>query len=332
MRKYWLVLLQGAFSVFLIWHIFSNPSLRSEVSRVLAAADPRWLGIGLLAALLNESFAAVRWWLVLRAFGTPVGLGRVFLFCGAGIFFSLGLPGTAGGDAFRILYIIRLYPKKKLRASLSVLADRLCGLVSSTLALSLSVGLRYPLFAHDPVTRQILMAAIALLGGTLFLVFLWWLTTFPGIRTLWVPENMDSLRRRVSHLGYVFSGLTGRPGLIGAGILASVGAIMAHFTTYFCSARAFTLPVSLEDIFTVMPVVDTLIVLPVTLFGIGLRETLFNQLLGSLFAIPSGAATLTSLGGFGLQAAVALLGAFCVPFTTVEAARIEGAKVKGGKV
>lgn len=321
MRKYWLIILQVAFSAFLIWHLFSNPSLRSEVSRVLAAADPRWLGLGLLAALLNELFAAVRWWFVLRAFGTPVGLGRVFLFCGAGIFFSLGLPGTAGGDAFRILYIIRLYPKKKLRASLSVLADRLCGLVSSALALSLSVGLRYPLFSQDPLTRQILLAAIALLGGTLFLVFLWWLSTLPGIRTLWVPKSMASLRKRVSHLGYIFLGLTARPRLIVAGILASVGAITAHFTTYFCSARAFSLSVSLGDVFTVMPVVDTLIVLPVTLFGIGLRETLFNQLLGSLFHIPPGAATLTSLGGFGLQAAVALLGGLCVPFSTPERAR-----------
>jgi len=315
MRKYWLAILQGAFSVFLIWHLFSNPSLRSEAGRVIALADLRWLGVGLLAALLNESLAAVRWWFVLRAFGTPVGLGRVFLFCGAGIFFSLGLPGTAGGDAFRILYIIRLYPKKKLRASLSVLADRLCGLVSSALALSLVIGLRYPLFTHDLLTRQILLAAVALLGGTIFLLCLWWVTTLPRIRAFRVPIPMAHFHKRVSHLGYIFLGLAARPRLIAAGILASIGAITAHFMTYFCSARAFRLPVSLGDIFTIMPVVDTLIILPVTLFGIGLRETLFNQLLGSLFAIPSGAATLTSLGGFGLQAAVALLGALCVPFT-----------------
>ncbi len=318
MRKYWLAILQGAVSVFLIWHLFSNPSLRSEVSRVLAVADLRWLGLGLLAAILNESLAAVRWWFVLRAFGTPVGLGRVFLFCGAGIFFSLGLPGTAGGDAFRILYIIRLYPHKKLRTALSVLADRLCGLVSLALALSLSVGLRYRLFNHDILSRQILMAAIALLSGTILLVFLWWLTTLPRVRTLWVPEIMAPFRKRVNHLGYVFLGLTSRPSFIAAGVLSSMGAITAHFATYFCSARAFMLHLTMGDIFTVMPVVDTLIVLPVTLFGIGLRETLFNQLLGSLFAVPAGVATLTSLGGFGLQAAVALIGALCVPFTTAE--------------
>jgi hypothetical protein len=70
------------------------------------------------------------------------------------------------------------------------------------------------------------------------------------------------------------------------------------------------------DFFTIMPIVETLILLPITLYGVGLRETLFEHLLGGMFHIPHGAATLTSLGGFGLQAAVGLLGGLLIPFTT----------------
>jgi len=65
----------------------------------------------------------------------------------------------------------------------------------------------------------------------------------------------------------------------------------------------------------VMPFIDTLILLPVSLFGIGLRENLFEQLLAGLFGVTSGAATMTSLGGFGLQAFVAILGGLLIPFT-----------------
>ena len=64
-----------------------------------------------------------------------------------------------------------------------------------------------------------------------------------------------------------------------------------------------------------MPVVDTLVMLPVSLFGIGLRETVFDQLLGGLFGISLEKATLTSLGGFLLQVMVGLSGALCLPFT-----------------
>ena len=63
-----------------------------------------------------------------------------------------------------------------------------------------------------------------------------------------------------------------------------------------------------------MPVVDTLVAIPITLFGIGLRETLFQELLGTIYSVPGGAAALISLGGFGLQATVSLLGGLLAPF------------------
>ena len=98
-------------------------------------------------------------------------------------------------------------------------------------------------------------------------------------------------------------------------IALSYAALLAHFTTYWFSVRAFGLPLSPGDIFAIMPLVDTLTILPVTLYGIGLRETLFEYLLGGLFGVAPGAATLASLGGFSLQAAVALLGGLLIPFT-----------------
>lgn len=314
MRKYWLAILQGLLSLILICHLFGSPSVRLETLKVIAHANPQWLLIGLISAILTESLCAVRWWFVLRLFGTPVSLARVFAFCGAGLFFSLGLPGAAGGDAFRIIYLIRLYPGRKLRASLTVLADRLCGLVSLVIAFSITMIFRHHLFNFDQHTKSILSAASLLLGSVVILVFLWWLTTMRPARVLWLP--LEPFRRKADRLGHIFPKLVSRPKFLVAAILISTVALAVHFTTYYCSARAFKLPVSIWDIFTVMPVIDTLILLPITLFGVGLRESLFEQLLGGLFAIPQGAATLASLGGFGLQATVALLGGLLIPFTT----------------
>ena len=315
MRKYWLAILQGALSAFLIWKLFGDASLRAEAGRVVSQSDPRWLLAAFGAAFLAESFSAVRWWYVLRAFGTPVGLGKVVIFWGAGLFLSLGLPGTGGGDAFRVLYMIRLYPRRKLRASLSILADRLCGLAALVVSLALAGMLRHRQFTADPAVLRIFTAATALLGLALLLMFFWWATTIPGIRSLWTPRKFPALRRRVHHLGVIFSGLGNRPRLIGVAVMIALLAFLLHSFTYFFSARAFGLPLTAGDMLSVMPVVDTLIVLPVTLFGIGLRETLFQHLLGSLFGITTSAAALASLGGFLTQAAVALLGGLLLPFT-----------------
>ena len=315
MRKHWLVLVQVAFSAFLLWRIFGDASLRAEASSLLGLAHPFWLASGLLIAFTGEFLCAIRWWIMLRIFGVPVSFARTCAFTASGLFFSLGLPGSGGGDAFRILYVIRIHPNHKLRATLSVIADRLCGLVA--LALTLIVPLfRLEEFKLDPVAWNIFLISSLLVLGVLALVFLWWLTTVPSLHRRWLPYLPHQLREKAAKMGQIFGGLGKNPRTVSLAILLAIIALAAHFTTYFCSARAFALPLSLADFFAIMPLVDTLTMLPVTLYGLGLRETLFEYLLGGVFHIPAGAATMASLTGFGLQAVVALLGGLCVPFTT----------------
>ena len=315
MRKYWLAIIQGILSLALIWHLFSSQTLRVEALKVIANAEPHWLVLGSITAILTESLCAVRWWLILRLFGTPVSFPRVFAFCGAGLFFSLGLPGAAGGDAFRILYVIRLYPRSKLRVSLTVLADRLCGLVALVVAFGVVVAFQHQLFEADPHTKVILKAASVTLGSVVLLVSLWAIfSTWRPAKKIWAP--LEPMRKIGDRLGLVFPKLASDPKLLASAVLVSFPSLACHFTTYFFSMRAFNIQIRFSEVFTVMPLVDTMILLPVTLFGIGLRETLFEQLLGGLFGVPLGAATLASLGGFGLQAAVAILGGLLIPFTT----------------
>lgn len=318
MRKYWFAILQAAVSVLLIYKLFHNAGFRAEISQVLSSAEPHWLLMGLGSALVTEAFCAVRWWLMLRIFGTPISLGRAFLYCGAGLFFSLGLPGMGGGDAFRILYIARLYPNRKMQAATSVLVDRLCGLVALILAFALTASFQYRLFASNPHTHAMLRSCAIMLAVVVFLLFVWWLTTIPRINALRTPKLIEPMRYRFDRFGSFFKELARHPRLLAVAMLVSVIALAAHFTTYFMSAKAFALPVGLPEIFTVMPLVDTLILLPISLYGVGVRENLFELLLGGLFGLSQGAATLTSLGGFVLQASVALLGAASVPWAKSE--------------
>ena len=314
MRKHWLLILQVSLSVLLLWRIFGHPALRSEAVRVLGEADPVWLLGGLFTALLTEFLCAIRWWIMLRIFGVPIGFGRTCAFAGAGLFFSLGLPGSGGGDALRILYVMRLHPARKLRAALSVLADRLCGLFALLLTVVFPV-LRHAQFAAHPESHAILVAAGTVLAVASLLVLLWWMTTWPSLHQKWIHLAPAKIRPQAVRLGHIFAWMGRHPRPVLAALALSCAALLTHFTTYWFSVRAFGLPLSLGDLFAIMPLVDTLTMLPVTLYGIGLRETLFEYLLGGLFGIAPGAATLASLGGFALQATVALLGGMLIPFT-----------------
>lgn len=311
MRKYWLIALQGLLSVILLWRIFGNPELRAQAQNLLDHSDFRWMLAGLFTALLTESICAVRWWIMLRLFGIPLSLKKVFAFCGAGLFFSLALPGAGGGDAFRILYVIQIYPDQKLKASISVLADRLCGLVALVAVFVVTVFPHWQLFYSNPHTKFFTNVAVIMLGSVVTLLFLWWTTTLPFVKKQFLP--FKRFIEKPELLSEIFPELAKRPKLLALGVLASVLSLLAHFTTYFCTSQAFGVIVSLGNILTIMPIVDTVILLPITLFGVGLREALFENLLGSLFGVPYGSAVLASLGGFGLQAVVALLGGLMIP-------------------
>lgn len=315
MRKHWLLLVQVCLSIFLLFRIFSDSELRAEAAQLAATADMTWLLAGLATALTSELLCTLRWWILLRVFGVPVPFLRTCAFSGAGLFFSLGLPGSGGGDAFRIIYVMRLHPAHKLRALLSVVADRLCGMAALIVFLVLPL-LRRAEFTADPRATTIFGIALSVLLAAVLLVILWWLTTLPRLHARWLPYVPVRIRPQATRLGHIFSWIATHPRPVAGACLVSLAATAAHFCTYWFSSQAFGLPLSLTDMFTVMPLIDTLTMLPVTLYGIGLRETLFEQLLGALFGIPAGAATMTSLGGFSLQAAVALLGGLLVPFTS----------------
>jgi glycosyltransferase 2 family protein len=58
-----------------------------------------------------------------------------------------------------------------------------------------------------------------------------------------------------------------------------------------------------------MPLVNTVTALPVSFGGVGVRETLFQELLGNLAHVPSPIAAVSASLGFVIQASWGLLGA-----------------------
>ena len=58
-----------------------------------------------------------------------------------------------------------------------------------------------------------------------------------------------------------------------------------------------------------MPLVNTVTALPVSFGGVGVRETLFQELLGNLAHVPPAIAALTASLGFVIQASWGLIGA-----------------------
>ena len=316
MKKAILPVFQVAATAAILWRIFGDQTIRADVAEALGAADARWLIAAVLVAACSEAACATRWWIVLRAFGVPLRWRDALAYSALGLLYSLGLPGSAGGDAVRVLYVMRRHPDKKIAAAFSVLADRFCGLAALAVAMGWTLAANRSVFFNSGYGEALVWAAMALCGGGLIGLGLWWTTTLPAVSGIF-RSRFPGFNRHLLESGDVFRRMWQSPRAMALGVVLSGVSLAAHFFGYYLAGCAFDAGVSIGRVLAVMPVVDTITALPVALYGLGLREAVLVTLLGGFHGVPAAAATLMSLGGFGAQAVVALSGILWLPFVNL---------------
>jgi uncharacterized membrane protein YbhN (UPF0104 family) len=139
----------------------------SGMRTVLAGADWRWWLAGMGLAMLVQVVAGIRWAELARPLGFDFPR-RMFVWrFFEGMFFSLCLPSSIGGDVVKAYRIGDTTPRRLL-AGCSVLADRLTGLS----ALAVLGGAALAARKYDlslPVTLAVAAALLAVVLGAFLL-------------------------------------------------------------------------------------------------------------------------------------------------------------------
>ena len=107
-----------------------------------------------------------------------------------------------------------------------------------------------------------------------------------------------------------------------AASLLSILMLLGYFATFYFSGRAFGLQVPIVEFFALMPAVDIISALPISLGGFGVREQLFVTLLGDLWGVPAAQAVSISLGGALLSMLWGLFGLVVLPTYHQAASRV----------
>ncbi len=128
-----------------------------------ALAHPGLLTLAWLLCVLTSPVAALRWHFLLRSQGLELHLGQTTKIVAMGAFFATFLPGSAGGDLVRGVYIYQASHGRRTSALLSIFIDRLIGLtafvifgVAATLTRPAST---YGLFEYSVFAFALLFAA-----------------------------------------------------------------------------------------------------------------------------------------------------------------------------
>ncbi len=299
MKKILLTCIQIGITVFLLWWIFRDPKKNEAMLAALREADLIWLLPGILSVGVAFLLQTQRWRVLLKVQGIDMGWWRTLRVYFIGAFFNLFLLGSTGGDIVKIFYAMRETASKKSAALLSVMVDRMMGLVALVVVASVLCSLRWSLLMAHPLTQGLLGTLALILGGSLgLIVFGFLVDRFQIANKLptWLP-----LHAKIVELSVAFSTYARAPKVLGAAFALSIPAHLCNFLAFFFTARAFDVFPGwkgLTDMFCVLPIVTTIASMPISLSGVGVREGLFQNIFATLYGTPEGIAVMISITGF----------------------------------
>jgi glycosyltransferase 2 family protein len=295
MKKKILAVIQIAVTLGILYWIFPNPK---KIAEMWSDAHLSWIFIGVLAYGIVEILAAARWQILLRVQGVQIGSPRLFSLLMIGIFFNQFMPGGTGGDVVKIFYLLKETPGKKAQALLAVLIDRVIGLVGLMFVTGFIVWRRYDWLQQTEITKKLTWSLFAILGSSLAgIVFSFVLTGAGLVHKL--PAKLPG-RDKFIDLAVAYNAYAKAWKASFMAIVASLGVHIGSFYVFYAAAEALRAGVKVGDFFAVMPIINTISALPVSVGGTGVREGLFQKLLSALCGVDESKAVVISLTGFAI--------------------------------
>jgi glycosyltransferase 2 family protein len=265
----WRLVVKAAISAALLWLLLRPWNVGALLGQMKAVGHHALLGgtalIGAGAVVL-----AARWSTILRALGSPRGLGTTVPLIWVGRFFSQALPSGIGGDVMRMWLGCKAGLLPSVAIS-SVMADRLTGVLAVLLMVSVELPVVLELSPSAALIDGLVLVLIAGYGGILTLLVL---DRLPA--TLHRFRLVRGFRQFSRDLRAVILSPRAAAPVVLCGVLAQVGDLLAVFAL----ARGLGLNVSLSDCLVIVPLSNLVQALPISIAGWGVREGFFVAAFG----------------------------------------------------
>jgi glycosyltransferase 2 family protein len=308
-----LPLVQAAVTISLLAWVFRAPATREHFATVLRAMQPGWFALAIAVAGLCILASIVRWRLVLTSVGLRIPFRRLSSIALIGAFFDLFIFGATGGDAVKALYVAREARDRKIRAILSVVFDHLTGIAALGVAAALFAFPEWRRLSPTPASSAIFgflaLYLAALAAAVVFVLMVAWR---PAPRML---RDRPFFKNHGEEVHRTFRDFVSHWRCSGGAVAMSFVIWILHFTVFWCSARAIGSMADARALLAATPAVEACATLPVSIAGLGVRETAFTSLLGAISGVPAGEAAMISLGGFAAMLVWSLVGGVVFIFT-----------------
>ncbi|MBU0485128.1 MAG: flippase-like domain-containing protein [Proteobacteria bacterium] len=243
----------------LLYVILRNIDLPS-VSATIKGTEISWLAVAYLLQTASTGVAAFRWNLIMERL--DFSESRLFYLKSyfQGVFFNQVMPGSIGGDAFRVIDLgAKGY--SKIESFYGVMIDRGVGLASLILLTLLASFLGDELFPAWLIQLIRLVSVIGL-AGFILVMFLHRLKVLSRVRIfrpmVRISEHMSTVYRQ--------------PITIIFHAILSLAAHLLGLLTFWALAKAINMEVNFTILLIAIPPSLLLTIVPISLAGWGVRE------------------------------------------------------------
>jgi glycosyltransferase 2 family protein len=302
MKKFVSAALKLAFIGICFWIIFRKVPLHDVYSR-LAGTSPLFVLLAFATVLTEPVVVALKWKLLLQKKGIVLSLAALTRIVFASNFCSVAIPSSLGADALRLL-MLRGQKHSLAHSAGSLITDRVLG-VLAIVTLSLAAGAL--VWGQIPVHGTLLSAA-GIAGVLLVLIGLlasqlparlgpWFRGLLlpaigrcfghpAGIETLPALRFLSRLTAKAEEAHDSFRSFREEPRTLGIVYLLNLVIQALRILQIHCLFHAVHHPVPLFQEAAFMPIIVLLTMLPISYFGLGIKEGAFLYFFGQA-GVPS---------------------------------------------
>ena len=258
---------------------------------ILLSANLFLLILASLIQVLSVVLLVVRWRAILETFDIYTKLAPLMQITFIGFFFNLFLPSGIGGDFFRAYYLAKRENRSMSTTVTTTVLERSAGLCALLVIGTFFAALQGIKFEGFPLLNVFLVVIVAYIVGNVILFHPW---THRKITALLKRRNMERLETKMELVYRGLNSLRRNKQVILSSF--SLSLVIHFFAAVIVWVAALSIAIDAPfGVFLVfVPLINLSIMIPLTINGLGLRETLF-YLLFSQIGLPVETAVSLSL-------------------------------------
>lgn len=274
----------------ILWVLYHQSQL--QFGLLLTFVTHYWITLAVFGlCYMMVFFHAWRWYRLNRAQHLDLSLWQTMIPAYTGIAFNNVLPGSIGGDLFRLYFVLKKFPTKKSNTVISIFADRITGLLGILVIACVVAPFYLEVFKENAALYFLLLfsmtfCAVSLLAALLLAFLLSEKVNLTNKIQAWFAKRTWS-----SRLLPVFQAIhiyRNAKLIIVESVLMSIATQMLLLMVVIFITKAMSLPALPLGVYLLALVMGQIAnLVPITPGGLGVGEAAFANVILLLYPAPA---------------------------------------------